>query len=64
MNDYVGIIITLLLAFGVVFIRKSKRYAGNLTIRLIGYALILMSVFLIISVIMGYLAKASHGDGH
>lgn len=64
LDDYVGIIIALLLGVGFLFIRKSKLYKRNLTARLTGYVIILMSVILVFVVILAYLSQASHGYGH
>jgi hypothetical protein len=64
LDDYVGLILVLLLGFGFLFIRKSKLYKRNLTARLTGYALILMSVMLVFVVLIAHFSQASHGYGH
>lgn len=64
MDDYVGIIIALLLGFGFLFIRKSKLYTSNLIARLTGYALILMSLLIVIFVVIAHLSQSSHRYGH
>lgn len=64
LDDYVGIIIALLLGVGFLFIRKSKLYKRNLTARMTGYAFVLMSIILVFAVIIAYLSQASHGYGH
>ncbi|RAV09929.1 hypothetical protein DQG23_38775 [Paenibacillus contaminans] len=62
MADYVGIILALLLGVGFLFIMKYK--TRHKSVRLIGYALLLMSLLLVVFVAAGYLADASHEYGH
>ena len=64
MKDYVFIVIALLIGFGMVFIRKSRPYGNHLSLRWIGYALLLMSVFLIIFIGIINFSQGSHGYGH
>ncbi|MEF3306825.1 hypothetical protein [Paenibacillus sp. GYB003] len=64
MNDNVGFLVALLLGAGFWFIRKAKRRTNGRTARTTGYALLAMSIFLVLFVVIGYLSDASHGYGH
>ncbi len=64
MNDYVAVMIALMLGFGYLFIRQSRKYANRLIVGWIGYALIAMSVLLIIIVVLTFFSQSSHQYGH
>lgn len=62
MGDYVWIVV-LLLGVAFLFIRTAKQ-CSSIRLRLIGYALIVMSIFLVVVVILAYLDESSYGYGH
>ncbi|MGQ5395703.1 hypothetical protein ACT8ZS_33360 [Paenibacillus sp. M.A.Huq-84] len=63
-----GVVMTLLLGIGLLFIGRTKsRQPRSLNSRLArwtGYALIAMTIFLIVVGVLQYLAESSHSYGH
>lgn len=63
MNDYVGVIVILLLGLGWLFVKRAKPSADSRSLRLIGYGLMLMAGVLVVFIGLMYNAEVSHTDG-
>ncbi|RKN62007.1 hypothetical protein D7M11_35180 [Paenibacillus ginsengarvi] len=55
-----GIIISLLIGSGLLFVIRSKSSQSSLSLHWVGYALLIMTVFLIVIGIISNLNEASH----